>query len=1327
MHKFMNLPFDTCRNVSPLPWLRSLFVTAAFAIFLLLMHTSAWCSVPVTFASSHNYDVFGIQDFTTVEQAADHQTLNITIQNNQAVWYYITIAKTGSGPLGSNVPSYFALGPHQSRSFAKVRFNGNDRLAFFADATAPPAMWMMAFDVMFRAYTGGPMPTDASDFVLALLLRKYDKVLGLNGDAVSLTQAINGGDYLGAMAAIVNIGKEDVVQEAFKNSNLIKLPAKQSLEWLALAFNFAYVIDVPVETYIAYRHDDLFESLTFTGTALGSPSNLPMPPGLPLPLYNNAGYISDGFPADGTAFSPGQPFTKSWTISNIGTTTWGSGYRWTFDGGEQMGAPDSIPVPQVHPGGSWSPSVNLTAPNAFRSAPYRGYWRMQGPDNVKFGNRVYVEIKVPTPGGNVGTFVSEDSVAAADGAPGFQQHGTARYWQAATGVGDGGAMLWTYNNDPAHGTDDIGDWRPNLPASGTYEVYVFIPRLNATTTQAHYQIFHASGQTDVFVNQASYFDQWVSLGVYSFQAGSSGFLRLVDQTNEAYGKTKIGFDAARWDARGVNGDIGYGATEQTFFLDCFTRNGERGVVGSPINNAHAWGAAKPVTIQDFRGGTGGDGAIIDNQDTAHTTAYLVHGSIWNEYAGGGGPDSPLGRPLSDESDAKPSWSGLHGRESLFEGGTIENSVYGAYAVYGAIADKYNNMNGSGGALGFPVSDQSNAVPSPQGTQGQAQWFEGGAVFASSAGVQEVHGAIYSKYQSLNASASVLGYPSSDEMDALQSPQNSRGRLNRFEGGTLYYSYQYGGYPVSGVIKAKHDAAGGTAGYYGFPVGDPVSGPLGMQQDFEGGTIYADLGVTLKIAPNVVTAGTLASIGTVTISQAAPANGVAIALTTTDRKIADVPDAVHILPGATSVTFNVYAGNVTQSSTATVTAPGYGASADYTVNPQTLAVTAFTIRPGSVAGGDTATATATFNQPAPDGSSYLIVQSSDSKVVSTPLFRLIPQGASSLDVTLFSYTVAAQSPQTLTCWVLGPANPSKLTASITVTPSFTITSVTVAPTALTGGSAATGTVTLDAPAPAGGVSVNLASSDTTAATVPALIAVVAGSRSASFAVATSTVNAPHPVTIIASGSGSSQQATLTVYPALSPVSLTLNPAIVVGGGMVTGTLTVNRPVDGSGVTVAITSSNKSVAGDASVFLPAGATSGTFKVSTASVSAITQVSLSAALGGSTQVAALSVIPGAPNLTATATLTRSGADIVATISVTNSGNGSASNVMLNGAVLGTSASTSALPLTVGTIAAGSTRQVVLRFSGSAVAPGARTKLQLSGTYAGGSYDSTIKVQGP
>ena len=74
--------------------------------------------------------------------------------------------------------------------------------------------------------------------------------------------------------------------------------------------------------------------------------------------------------------------------------------------------------------------------------------------------------------------------------------------------------------------------------------------------------------------------------------------------------------------------------------------------------------------------------------------------------------------------------------------------------------------------------------------------------------------------------------------------------------------------------------------------------------------------------------------------------------------------------------------------------------------------------------------------------------------------------------------------------------------------LTVTSVSLSPASVIGGSTSTGTITLSGPAPAGGAVVTLSSSDTAAAQVPASVTVAANASSASFTVATNPVLPRH---------------------------------------------------------------------------------------------------------------------------------------------------------------------------------------------------------------------------
>jgi probable HAF family extracellular repeat protein len=92
---------------------------------------------------------------------------------------------------------------------------------------------------------------------------------------------------------------------------------------------------------------------------------------------------------------------------------------------------------------------------------------------------------------------------------------------------------------------------------------------------------------------------------------------------------------------------------------------------------------------------------------------------------------------------------------------------------------------------------------------------------------------------------------------------------------------------------------------------------------------------------------------------------------------------------------------------------------------------------------------------------------------------------------------------------------------------TLSSLTLNPTTVTGGSPSTGTVTLSGAAPTGGQVVTLGTSHLSVATVPSSVTVAAGATSASFTVTTSTVETSTNVIISGASGGITKTADLTV--------------------------------------------------------------------------------------------------------------------------------------------------------------------------------------------------------
>src|SRR5467141_72880 len=293
-------------------------------------------------------------------------------------------------------------------------------------------------------------------------------------------------------------------------------------------------------------------------------------------------------------------------------------------------------------------------------------------------------------------------------------------------------------------------------------------------------------------------------------------------------------------------------------------------------------------------------------------------------------------------------------------------------------------------------------------------------------------------------------------------------------------------------------------------------------------------------------------------------------------------------------------------------------------PASDSLSSLSLNPTSVTGGNSSTGTVTLSGAAPAGGAQVAL-SSNNGAASVPSSVAVPAGATSATFTVSTSPVAASTTVAISAGYGGVTK----TASLTVTPASpaapSLSSLTLNPTSVIGGvQSSTGTVTLSGPAPTGGAQVAL-SSNNGAASVPSSVAVPAGATTATFTVNTSVVAASTTVTISAAYGGVSKSATLTVTsPPLPTVSsLTLNPTSVIGGvNSSTGTVTRSGPAPAGGAQVVLSSNKGAASVPSSVFVPAGATSATFAVSTSVVLVSTSVTISASYNSTPQTAPLSV---------------------------------------------------------------------------------------------------------
>ncbi|MCX7680448.1 MAG: NBR1-Ig-like domain-containing protein [Anaerolineae bacterium] len=89
--------------------------------------------------------------------------------------------------------------------------------------------------------------------------------------------------------------------------------------------------------------------------------------------------------------SPGQRIYKAWLLKNTGTCSWSEGYSLVYAGGAELKW-ESPYVPPTAPGNKAVVLVTLFAPTT--SGDYKMYWQMQDPSGHRFGDTIWVRLRV---------------------------------------------------------------------------------------------------------------------------------------------------------------------------------------------------------------------------------------------------------------------------------------------------------------------------------------------------------------------------------------------------------------------------------------------------------------------------------------------------------------------------------------------------------------------------------------------------------------------------------------------------------------------------------------------------------------------------------------------------------------------------------------------------------------------------------------------------------------------------------------------------------------------------------------------------------------------
>ncbi len=318
--------------------------------------------------------------------------------------------------------------------------------------------------------------------------------------------------------------------------------------------------------------------------------------------------------------------------------------------------------------------------------------------------------------------------------------------------------------------------------------------------------------------------------------------------------------------------------------------------------------------------------------------------------------------------------------------------------------------------------------------------------------------------------------------------------------------------------------------------------------------------------------------------------------------------------------------------------------------------------------------------------------------STGGFSYVPdQGFVGSDT--FTYSLAKQ---TLT---------STGTVSVRVQPRI---SAVTAPTTITGGEPATGTVTL------AGIQQQFTgyadlSDNSTAVALPSSVSIQPGNSSGSFVITTVPVTSNRNAVISATRFNETKTVSLQVLTA-RPLSVVLNPNTLVGGQSFVGTVMLTGKAPTGGLTVTLTDSGEYIEVPVNVVVAAGSKTGTFNGTTSPRSQALSRSVTGTLNGGTATGSLMLNPGGLfSVLATPSTFKGGTSSVG--KVTTAGVAPAGGILSNLSVNGGNVT---IPATA-TIAAGA-NQATFTIGSTAVAT--NTPRTITATWASVTKTTTITL---
>jgi hypothetical protein len=307
--------------------------------------------------------------------------------------------------------------------------------------------------------------------------------------------------------------------------------------------------------------------------------------------------------------------------------------------------------------------------------------------------------------------------------------------------------------------------------------------------------------------------------------------------------------------------------------------------------------------------------------------------------------------------------------------------------------------------------------------------------------------------------------------------------------------------------------------------------------------------SLTLSNSTVQSGSTVT-GTLRLTSPAPAGGAVVRLQGSMEGQVIVPQTLTIPAGSISATFTTTPAPETPFPRWVFIQGVYGTSGGsqariLEIDPAPGPATLLAIGPASqdVIGGNSGRASVALVIPAPAGGGVVSLTTDNPSIIHVPSTVTIPGGNSATSFAIGTSRVTGL-PTGGNVFATAGGVTKSIFVNVSADPNAPplLQSMTISPASVPGGTSATGTVFLSSPAPAGGISVTLATSNPSIATVPGIVNVPGGQTSASFTVTTFSVANNVSATITAFfDTTTSASLTVTSGPSPSPTPPQTLPA------------------------------------------------------------------------------------------------------------------------------------------------------------------------------------------